>query len=134
MEKYVLLYHFKDQGAEQHFEEAINDVFWRHQVEENAGIKYFGFAAREEPGVVDKINSILDPLDTDLGKEDYVALYYTKPAKPDKIRRQMVLGRDKLIETEIEENSFDSHRNSLTRLLDYDYVRAQPEPPHRKGR
>jgi hypothetical protein len=132
MNNCVLLYHFEDQDSEKHFEKSINGEFWRHRVEENDGFKYFGFAAREEPAVVDKIGGILDPLAPAIGTKDYVALYFSRDEDPDKIKREMVLGHDSLIETKVEDVSFDSHRNSLTRLLDFDYVKDQPEPPERR--
>lgn len=125
MDNYVLLYHFEDKDSEKHFEERVNNEFSRHRVEENDGFKYFGFAARQEPEVVDKINSILDPLAPAIGTKDYVALYFSREGDPDKIKREMVLGHDSLVETKVERVSFDSHRNSLTRLLDHDFTRDQ---------
>lgn len=130
MDNYVLLYHFDDQAAGNRFEDQLNNEFWRHQVEENGEFKYFGFAAREEPEVVDKLNTILNPMD--MGTKDYVALYYGKAENPDKIKRNMLFGSDNLVETKVEKMSFDAHRNSLTKLLDFDYAKAQPEPPKKK--
>ena len=126
MENYVLLYHFEDQGSEKFFEKEINDRFARHKTEENGEFRYFGFADREEPGVVDKLNTILNRVG--IGTKDYVALYHSRDADPDKIKRTMLVGHDDLVETKVEDMSFDAHRNSLTKLLDFDYVKAFPEP------
>jgi hypothetical protein len=129
MENYVLLYHFEDQGTANRFENQINQEFRRHQVEENGEFRYFGFADKEEPGVVDKLNTILNPMG--MGMKDYVALYHSKDENPDKIKRTMLLGHDSLVETKVENMSFDAHRNSLTKLLDFDYVKDQSEPPNK---
>lgn len=130
MNNYVLLYHFEDKPTEDRFENEINNEFRRHRVEENGEFKYFGFAAREEPGVVDKLNTILNPMG--MGMKDYVALYHSKEENPDKIKRTMLMGHDSLVETKVGNMSFDAHRNSLTKLLDFDYVKDQPEPPNKK--
>ncbi len=122
MDNYVLLYHFEDKGAEGRFERQINQEFRRHQVEENGEFRYFGFADREEPGVVDKLNAILNPMG--MGMKDYVALYHAKDENPDEIKRTMLRGHDSLVETKVEKLSFDAHRNSLTKLLDFDYMKA----------
>lgn len=129
MENYVLLYHFEDEGTANRFENQINQEFRRHQVEENGEFRYFGFADREEPGVVDKLNTILNPMG--MGMKDYVALYHSKDENPDKIKRTMLLGHDSLVETKVENMSFDAHRNSLTKLLDFDYAKDQSEPSNK---
>lgn len=130
MDNYVLLYHFDDKQRKDRFENEINKEFWRHKTEENQDFKYFGFAAREEPEVVDKLNAILHPMA--IGTEDFVALYYGRKDNPEKIKRAMVLGHDDLVETKVEKVSFDAHRNSLTKLMDFDYVKDQPESPNKK--
>ena len=129
MENYVLLYHFDDNGTQEFFENKINDEFWRHRVEENGEFRYFGFADREEPGVVDKLNTILNRVG--IGTKDYVALYHSREEDPDQIKRTMLIGHDDLVETDVENMSFDAHRNSLTKLLDFDYVKAFPQPPEK---
>ncbi len=126
MDNYVLLYNFEDNGSEKFFEKEINENFARHKTEESSGFKYFGFADREEPGVVDKLNTILNRVG--IGTEDYVALYHSREDDPDQIKRTMLIGHDDLVETKVEKISFDNHRNSLTKLLDFDYVKAMPEP------
>lgn len=125
MENYVLLYHFEDNGSEKFFENEIEDRFSRHKTEENGNFRYFGFADVEEPGVVDKLNTILNRIG--IGTKDFVALYHSRDADPDKIKRTMLIGHDDLVETKVEDMSFDAHRNSLTKLLDFDYVKAFPQ-------
>lgn len=126
MENYVLLYHFDDKVTQQQFENKIKGTFPRHQTEENQGFTYFGFADREEPGVVDKVETIIHPMV--LGTNDYVALYYTRNDNDDQIKRRMVFGSASLVETKVENKGFDAHRNSMTKLLNFDYVKAFPQP------
>lgn len=126
MENFVLLYHFNDRKVEKSFEKEIHDRFPRHRIEENDNFRYFGFADKAEPGVVDKLNTVLSRVDNSM--EDYVALYHAKNQNPDKITRTMLIGHDNVIESKVEKMSFDSHRSSLTNLLDFDYVKAMPEP------
>lgn len=126
MENYVLIYHFGDKANQQQFENKIYGSFPRHQTEENQGVTYFGFADREEPGVVDKVETIIHPMR--LGTEDFVALYYTRNGNDDQIKRRMIFGSASLVDSKMEDKGFDAHRNSLTKLLDFDYVKAFPQP------
>ena len=126
MESFVLLYHFDDKKTEKSFEKELHERFPRHRIEENGSLRYFGFADRAEPGVIDKLNTVLTRVDNSM--EDYVALYHAKNANPDKITRQMLIGHDSVVETKVEDLSFDAHRGSLTRLLEFDYVKAIPNP------
>lgn len=126
MENYVLIYNFEDNATQQQFESKLKSTFPRHQTDENQEVKYFGFADREEPGVVDKVETIIHPMV--LGTNDYVALYYTRDANDDQIKRRMIFGSASLIETKVEDKGFDAHRNSLTKLLNFDYVKAFPQP------
>lgn len=126
MENYVLIYHFEDRANQQQFENKINSSFPRHQSDENQEVKYFGFADREEPGVVDKVETIIHPMR--LGTEDFVALYYTRDADDDQIKRRMIFGSASLVESKMEGKGFDAHRSSLTNLLNFDYIKAFPQP------
>jgi hypothetical protein len=126
MENFVLLYHFEDQKLEKSFEKEIHDNFPRHRIEENGDFRYFGFAERAEPAVIDKLNSVLTKQGTSM--KDYIALYSSGKENSDKISRQMLLGHDNVLETKVEKLSFDAHRGNLTRLLDYDYVKHIPNP------
>jgi hypothetical protein len=129
MDNYVLLYNFEDKGREAQFERKVKKEFWWHKVERNGSCKYFGFAGHEEPGVVDKIKAILDPL---AGTNDYTALYFSQDSDPDKIKREMLLGPDYMVERDLEKVSPDAHLDSLTRLLNFDFIKAFPEPPEKK--
>ena len=122
MENFVLLYHFEDKGTEKSFEKVIHDSFPRHRIEESNGFRYFGFAERAEPGVVDKLNTALSRADNSM--KDYVALYSAKKENTDEITRTMLIGHDNVVETKVEKISFDAHRESLTKLLDFDYLKA----------
>jgi hypothetical protein len=129
MNHYVLLFHFDDQNSQNHFEERIRQHFGRHKVERNGDTTYFGFAGQEEPGVVGQIKSSIDTLG--IGSADYVALYFSKQEEgPEKITQKMLLGSDDLVETNIRTVSNDAHVNTISSLLDFDYVKAQPEPPN----
>lgn len=126
MENFVLLYHFEDSNLEQSFEKEIHDRFPRNRTEENGDFRYFGFAERAEPAVVDKLNAVL----TSQGNstKDYVALYHANKDNADNITRQMLVGQDNVLENKVEKLSFDAHRGSLSRLLDFDYLKANPKP------
>ncbi|AHM59680.1 hypothetical protein D770_07085 [Flammeovirgaceae bacterium 311] len=126
MENFVLLYHFDDKNIEKSFEKEIHNSFPRHRIEENGDFRYFGFADRAEPGVVDKLNTVLSRVDNSM--KDYVALYHANKENTDNITRQMLVGHDNVLETKVENLSSDAHRGSLTRLLDFDYVKAMPNP------
>ena len=117
-----MLYNFESENAEQFFEEEINNRFRRHKTEENGVFKYFGFADREEPGVVDKLNEILTQIG--IGTKDFVALYHSGNGDHDDIKQQMLIGHDDLVETKVKNVTFDNHRNNLTSLLNFDYVKA----------
>lgn len=125
MENFVLLYHFEDKKAEKFFEKELNDRFSRHQTEESGTVNYFGFAERAEPAAVDKLNLILNRVD--IGTKDYVALYHAGKNDPDQIQRQMLVGSDRLIENKVNSLSEDAHVSSLTRLLDFDYIKAEQQ-------
>lgn len=131
MENFVLLYHFEDQNQEKTFEKVIHESFPRHRIEDSAGFRYFGFAERSEPGVVDRLNTVLSRMDNSM--KDYVALYTAKNDNPDKITRNMLIGHDNVVETKVEKISFNDHRNSLSKLLDFDYVKAIPNPDKKPG-
>lgn len=122
MESFVLMYHFEDKGIEKTFEKALHERFPKHKVEENGSLRYFGFTDKAEPGVVDKLNTVLSRVDN--STKDYVALYHAKNANPDRITRTMLVGHDNLVETKVEKLSNDAHQNSLSGLLDFDYLKA----------
>jgi hypothetical protein len=123
MENYVLLYHFDNGEAQKRFEEKINRQFERHQEDVSNRVKYFGFAEREEPAVVDKLNSILRPMQ--IGTGDYVALYHSPKQNPDKITRTMLLGHDEFVENDVRDLTSTAHQVNLDRLLGFDYVKAE---------
>jgi hypothetical protein len=125
MENFVLIYHFDDKKAEKFFEKEINDRFSRHQTEATGTVNYFGFAERAEPAAVDKLNTILNRVD--IGTKDYVALYHAGKKDPDQIQRQMLIGSDRLIETTVNSLSREAHVISLTKLLDFDYAKAEQQ-------
>jgi hypothetical protein len=121
MENFVLLYHFEDKQLEKSFEKEIHTSFPRHQIEEAGPMRYFGFADRAEPGVVDKLNTVLSRADNSM--KDYVALYHAKNHDTDKITRTMLVGHDNVLETKVENLSMDAHIGSITKLLETDFTK-----------
>lgn len=117
-----MLYHFEDKDSVDFFENAIQKEFRRHEIEENDGFKYFGFADKRDPGVVGKLNTILNNIG--IGTKDFAALYYSREEDPEKIKRVMLVGHDSLVDSRVKDISFDSHRNSLTKLLNFDFANA----------
>lgn len=117
-----MMYHFEDKNSEKNFENVLHERFPRHKVEENGSLRYFGFADRAEPGVVDKLNTVLSRVEK--SSKDYVALYHAKHANPNSITRTMLVGHDNVLENKVEKLSNDAHQNSLSELLDFDYQKA----------
>lgn len=97
------------------------DEFPKHSIDnEIDSLQYFGFAGREQPEVVDKLNTILNRFG--IGTKDFVALFYARKEDPDTIKRLMLIGHDNLVETKVKNVSTDAHRNSLTKLLTFNYA------------
>ncbi|AKD04661.1 hypothetical protein POKO110462_22975 [Pontibacter korlensis] len=130
MNNFVLLYRFDTQEQEQQFEESIKKAFLRHKVEMNGPFKYFGFAGRAEPEVVDIVSSILVSMgmgrDRDFGPRNYVALYFSREKDPDNIKRQLLIGTEDMVDKEAETTSTDAHQSSIQNLLVFDYAKAMP--------
>lgn len=129
MDNYVLLYYFDDQQKTQDFEKGIEKEFTRHKWVEDGGYKYFGFAEREEPGVVDKLNTILTSMGMGregyFGKTDYVALYFSREKDPDNIKRQLLIGTEDMVDKDAQGMTTDAHRNAIQNLLESDLARVQ---------
>ncbi|ARS35024.1 hypothetical protein [Pontibacter actiniarum] len=128
MNNYVLLYYFDKEDQQKQFEEGIRKTFDRHREETNGEYKYFGFADREEPGVVDKLNSILTAMgmgrDGYFGPRDYVALYFSREKDPDNIKRQLLIGTADMVNKGAETTGNDAHQSNIQNLLVYDYLKA----------
>jgi hypothetical protein len=121
MNNYVLLYHFPDKKEETDFRSRLEKFFPKNKAEENDHFCYFGFAGRTLAEVEDKITDVLNNFG--IGSKEYVALYYTKPDRPDVINRSMLLGRDELLQTDLQHISKDRHMTFVEDLLDADYVK-----------
>lgn len=126
MDNYVIIPHIIDEDDATYFEEEIRSRFPRHKQEQTDKIKYFGFAARERAGVEAQLQDILHNIA--IGTDDYVALYYSKREHPDQIVQAMILGHDEKIEKDLEKIKPEDHVDTLSRLLNFDYVKATPNP------
>ncbi|TPE45932.1 hypothetical protein [Pontibacter mangrovi] len=128
MTNYVLLYYFDDQQVTQQFEERLKKVFKRHKELQDSGYTYFGFADVEEPGVVDKLDSILNDVGIgvqgNFGQQDYVALYFSREKDPDNIKRQLLIGTADMVDKGAERMATDAHRDNIQNLLGYTYQNA----------
>ncbi|MCX2739299.1 hypothetical protein [Pontibacter anaerobius] len=128
MTNYVLLYHFDDAQVTQQFEGNLRKVFKRNKEVQDSGFKYFGFADVEEPGVVDKLDSILNDsgigVRGNFGQNDYVALYFSREKDPDNIKRQLLIGTDEMVDKGAERMSTDAHRDSIQNLLGFNYQKG----------
>ncbi|MCC9165604.1 hypothetical protein [Pontibacter harenae] len=131
MNNYVLLYRFDEEEKVKQFEKGIQKEFPRHKFESDGDYYYFGFADRAEPGVVDTVDGILNSMGFGVtgyfGKRDYVALYFSREADPDNIKRQLLIGTEEMVEAGAETMSADAHRSAIQNLLAFDYVKAFPE-------
>ena len=123
MKNYIVLASFEDKTQEKRFNNDLKDVFKEHTLENYGDMQYFAFPERDDPSVTDKLNDILH--NYGIGTKDYVALYYTRPQAPDEINRQMVLGHDNLIETQVEKIPEDKHRDTLINLMNYDFLKER---------
>lgn len=126
MTNYVIIPHIVNDQDADYFEEEIKSRFPRHKKEQTGEIKYFGFAARERAEVEDQLQEILHHIG--IGTDDYVALYYSRNEDPDKIVQAMILGHDQKIEHDLERTNPEDHVDTLSRLLNYDFVKAMPNP------
>ncbi|MBC5773565.1 hypothetical protein H8S95_05775 [Pontibacter sp. KCTC 32443] len=126
MNNYVVVYHFDDQDAAQKFEREVKRHFTRFKIEEDGGKRYLGFAAKNEPAVVDALDTILNEMGygtgSFFGQKDYVALYFTREKDPDNIKRQLLIGTDEMVDAAADKNPTDAQRSSIIDLLRVTYV------------
>lgn len=120
MENYILIYHFKDEKDNEFFKSELKKKFPKHKIDNTQELEYFAFSARHQPAVVDEINTIAHRMG--ISTKDYIALYYTRPSNSDDINREMLLGSDNLIETDLKNISLERHRDNLIELMDYDFL------------
>lgn len=123
MRNFIIIHHFTDSNADQDFRKQIKDKFPEHKEEEFQEVQYFAFPAKEQTAVEDNINEIIGKFG--IGSEDYVALYYTRPEKPDEINRLMLLGHDEFIETHLEKVPKQKHFEMLGYLLEFDFLKER---------
>ncbi|MFD2244719.1 hypothetical protein [Pontibacter ruber] len=131
MNNFVLLYRFDDKEQERSFEQGLAKDFPRHKMVTDAGFKYFGFASKSEPGVVDVLDGILNGMGIgvkgNFGQRDYVALYFSREKDPDNVKRQLLIGTDEMVNKDAETMSADAHRNAIINLLKYDFLKAEQQ-------
>ena len=124
MKPYVMISHFENEQDDQQFRELAVANYPRHKIEEHGDIIYVGFAAGEQAGVEDFLDSTLGRFG--IGDKDFVALFYSR--NDETVQRNMVMGPDRLIEEYTESVSQDEHVDRLSRLLNIDYVKEMPNP------
>lgn len=120
MTNYIIISHITNEQDAASIEKEITASYPRHSKEQTDEITYIGFAARERAEVEDKIRELLNNIG--IGTEDYLALYYAKEGDPDQIVRAMMLGHDQAIESDLQRIKPEDHVDTLTRLLNYDFV------------
>lgn len=127
-----MIYRLSD-GDTEEFKKDLETTFSDNLQEENENIRYFGFAGHEQPQVEDKVGDLIHRYG--LGEEDYVALYYTRPENPDQIMRHMIIGHDHYLTDHIEQEKAgkEEHTDRLSRLLDYDFIKARTQPGDKAG-
>ncbi|MFP4094048.1 MAG: hypothetical protein ACLFUB_06160 [Cyclobacteriaceae bacterium] len=121
MTNFIIISYFEDEQDQASFEQKIKDTFPRHTEEQTDEIRYIGFASKNQAGVEDNIKTMLN--DYGIGTKEYVALYFSRPSDPDEIQRTMLLGHSDLIETDIQNIKPEDHVDTLSRLLNFDYVK-----------
>ena len=129
MTSYVLLYHFGEEKNKKQFEQGILKLFPRHKKEVDNNFEYFGFAAEAESGVEGKIDGILNSMGYGshgyFGKTEYVALYFSREADPDNIKRKLLVGTEDMVNKNAESMPGDAHRDTIQNLLEFDYRKIQ---------
>ncbi|MFA0961260.1 hypothetical protein AB9P05_05615 [Roseivirga sp. BDSF3-8] len=132
MNNYVMIYRLSDGDTEQ-FKHDLEETFNENLQEESENIRYFGFTAREQPEVEDKVGNIIHRYG--LSEDDYVALYYTRPEQPDQIMRHMIVGHDTYLSDHMEEEKAgkEEHTDRLSRLLNYDFIKARTRTGAKAG-
>lgn len=125
MNNYIIISHFEEDENQKSFEKKIKDNYPRHLEEDHDDIPYLAFAARNQAEVEDKIKEILN--EYGIGTQEYVALYYSRPDDADEIQRAMLLGHDKLIESDMEKTNPEDHVDTLSRLLNFDFVKEMQD-------
>ncbi|PRY11984.1 hypothetical protein CLV24_109109 [Pontibacter ummariensis] len=127
MNNYVVLYYLEDEKDKQRFEEGVLKEYPRHKVVEDGGFKYIGFAGPPEPAVVEKLDTFLMEMgkgrDEYFGKAEYVALYFSREADPDNIKRQLLIGTDEMVDKDAQRMSSDAHRSAIQNLLEFDFTK-----------
>ncbi len=126
MKNFIIISHFDDPQAQGSFEEKIKDNFPRHLEEQNDKLRYFAFAAHDQAGVEDYIKITLN--EYGIGTQEFVALYYSRPDNADEIQRAMMLGHDDLVEDKIRRIKPEDHVDTLSRLLNFDFVKEMQHP------
>ena len=126
MNNFIIISHFGDSEAQTSFEKKIKENFPRHLEEHNDELRYLAFSAYNQAGVEDYIKDILN--EYGIGTEEFVALYYSRPDDADEIQRAMLLGHDELVEDKISQIKPEDHVDTLSRLLNYDFVKEMQNP------
>jgi len=126
MNNFIIISYFEKQDNQESLESAIKDEFPRHLEEQNEGLRYLAFAGKNQAAVEDFIKETLDQFN--IGTEEYVALYYSREEDANKIQRAMLLGHDDLIEDKIKKVKPEDHIDTLSRLLDFDFVKEMRNP------
>lgn len=122
MENFILIYRFTDAQDNETFGAELKNKFPKHKVARYDKVEYFTFPAKHQPAVKDEVNLIIHRLG--IGSRDYVALYFTRPQNPDEISREMLLGKDEYLETDLKRVSKESHNETLAELLESDFLKA----------
>jgi hypothetical protein len=125
MTNFIIISHFDNPQDQETFDKKVKEAFPRHTESQTDEIRYIGFAAKNQAGVEDQIRTMLDGYG--IGTEEYVALYYSRPSDPDEIQRVMLLGHDDLLESDIQSIRPEDHVDTLSRLLNFDYVKEMQD-------
>jgi hypothetical protein len=123
MKNYILIYHFTDEKDNEFFKKELKKKFPEHKIDHYEELEYFTFPARHQPAVKDDISAITHRLG--IGTKDYLALYYTREKRPDEINREMLLGSDNLIETDLKKIAISKHKENLIEFMGYDFLKAR---------
>ena len=117
-----MIYNIADNTSSEEFLISFNKKFPRNTADEVNGITYYGFTAKTLPAVQDTLYDTLQNLN--IGRADYVAVYYSRTEEPDVIKRQMIMGSDDLANNAEARISTTLLENTLQDLLSHNFVNS----------
>lgn len=123
MKSFVLVYNFNRQADEQVFKKRLHKKFELNEQETINGLPYFGFAADSIAQVEEWAGGLIQGMS--VGDDDIIAIYYTREADSDNIKRSLMFGQENRFDSMIADFKDTEHKETLTRLLNIDFAKVK---------